>query len=145
MGESPIGGHLAANLSRLGEKAYYDYIVRWIYNPRKRLVPYSPTLKRDITAEDYKKKGLAFNFDEEHSKSPVDGREMQIHNMTVMPNFRLSESDARDIASFLMTQKKSEPKFAPAAFMDDKALAEKGAKLIKTYGCAGCHEIRGLE
>ena len=145
MGEGAVGGHFAANLSRVGEKANYDYIVRWIYNPRKRLVPYSPTLKRDITAEDYKKKGLPFMFDDEHSKSPVDGREMQIHNMTVMPNFRLSESDARDIATFIMSQKKTEPKYPSASFMDDKALAEKGAKLVKTYGCAGCHEIRGLE
>jgi cytochrome c551/c552 len=145
MGEGAIGGHFAANLSRLGEKANYDYIVRWIYNPRKRLTPYSPTLKRDILAEDYKKKGLTFIFDEEHSRSPVDGREMQIHNMTVMPNFRLSDADARDIASFLISQKKQEPKYPSASFMDDKALAEKGAKLVKTYGCAGCHEIRGLE
>ncbi|MBI3653942.1 MAG: c-type cytochrome [Acidobacteria bacterium] len=145
MGEGVIGGHFAANLSRLGEKANYDYIVRWVYNPRRRLVPYSPSLKRDITAEDYKKKGLPFNFDEEHSKSPVDGREMQIHNMTVMPNFRLSDSDARDVATFLIAQKKQEPKYPSATFMDDKGLAEKGAKLVKTYGCAGCHEIRGLE
>jgi cytochrome c1 len=145
LGDGVVGGHFAANLSRVGEKANYDYIVRWIYNPRKRLAPYSPSLKRDITAEDYKKKNLPFRFDDEHSTSPVDGREMQIHNMTVMPNFRLSESDARDIATFLMAQKKGEPKYPAAAFMDDKALAEKGAKLIKTYGCAGCHEIRGLE
>lgn len=144
-GEGAIGGHFAANLSRLGEKANYDYIVRWIYNPRKRLVPYSPSLKRDITADDYKKKGLPFSFDEEHSRSPIDGREMQIHNMTVMPNFRLSETDARDIASFLISQKKQEPKYPGASYMDDKAMAEKGAKLVKSYGCAGCHEIRGLE
>jgi cytochrome c1 len=145
LGNDRIGGDFAANLSRVGEKANYDYIVRWIYNPRKRLVPYSPSLKRDITAEDYKKKGLPFMFDDEHSKSPVDGREMQIHNMTVMPNFRLSETDARDLATFIMSQKKSEPKYPSASFMDDKALADKGAKLVKTYGCAGCHEIRGLE
>jgi cytochrome c551/c552 len=145
MGDDRVGGHFAANLSRVGEKANYDYIVRWIYNPRKRLVPYSPSLKRDVTAEDYKKKGLTFMFDEEHSKSPVDGRELQIHNMTVMPNFRLSETDARDIASFIISQKKGEVKYPNASFMDDKALAEKGAKLVKTYGCAGCHEIRGLE
>jgi cytochrome c551/c552 len=145
VGEAAVGGHFAANLSRIGEKANYDYIVRWIYNPRKRLVPYSPSLKRDITAEDYKKKNLPFRFDDEHSKSPVDGREMQIHNMTVMPNFRLSENDARDIATFLLAQKKGEPKYPTPAFMDDKGLAEKGAKLVKTYGCAGCHEIRGLE
>ena len=29
--------------------------------------------------------------------------------------------------------------------MDDSALKEKGKALIKQYGCAGCHEIAGLE
>ena len=30
------GGTFAANLSREGEKANYDYLVRWIHNPRQR-------------------------------------------------------------------------------------------------------------
>src|ERR1043166_8722125 len=29
--------------------------------------------------------------------------------------------------------------------MEDKGLADKGKALIKQYGCAGCHEIRGFE
>ena len=29
--------------------------------------------------------------------------------------------------------------------MDNPALKEKGKTLIKQYGCAGCHEIRGFE
>jgi cytochrome c2 len=29
--------------------------------------------------------------------------------------------------------------------MDDPRLAEKGKNLVKQYGCAGCHEIRGFE
>jgi cytochrome c2 len=91
MGDQVIGGDFAANLSRVGEKANYDYIVRWVHNPRQRLAPYSPSLKRDLTPADYKKKNLPFVFDDDHSKSPVDGRELQIQNMTVMPNFRLSE------------------------------------------------------
>ena len=49
--------------------------------------------------DDYKKKNLPFVFDADHSRSPIDGRELQIQNMTVMPNFRLSEADARDIES----------------------------------------------
>jgi len=32
-----------------------------------------------------------------------------------------------------------------AAFMDDPKLKEEGKKWIKHYGCAGCHEISGLE
>ena len=140
-----VGGTFAADLSRVGEKANYDYIVRWIHNPRQRTAPYSPSLKRDLTPDDYKKKNLPFVFDADHSRSPIDGRELQIQNMTVMPNFRLSEADARDIATFLMTQKGRDYQLAPAPYMEDVSLKARGEKLVRTYGCAGCHEIRGLE
>src|SRR5271169_1258547 len=33
-GANMIGGTFAANLSRVGEKDNYDYLVRWILNPR---------------------------------------------------------------------------------------------------------------
>ncbi|MGA9771945.1 MAG: c-type cytochrome [Blastocatellia bacterium] len=140
-----IGGDFAADLSRVGEKANYEYIVRWIHNPRQRLAPYSPSLKRDLTPADYKAKNLPFVFDDEHSKSPVDGRELQIQNMTVMPNFRLSEQDARDIASFLMSQKHAELQYPDSSYMSEKGLADEGKVLIQRYGCAGCHEIKGME
>jgi hypothetical protein len=64
--------------------------------------------------------------------------------MTVMPNFRLSEGDARDIATYLFSLS-SPPGYNAAAFMDDPNLKEKGRLLIKQYGCAGCHEIKGFE
>src|SRR2546423_2587534 len=61
-----------------------------------------------------------------------------------MPNFRLAEQDARDIATYLFSL--SQPaEYPDAPFMDDPALADKGKALIKQYGCAGCHEIRGFE
>ena len=145
MRNQPIGGDFAANLSRVGEKANYEYIVRWVHNPRQRLAPYSPSLKRDLTPADYKKKGLPFIFDDEHSKSPVDGRELQIQNMTVMPNFRLSEEDARDIASFLMAQQRGGIQYPDASYLDDSSLKARGEQLVKRYGCAGCHEMKGLE
>jgi mono/diheme cytochrome c family protein len=145
MRNQPIGGDFAANLSRVGEKANYEYIVRWVHNPRQRLAPYSPSLKRDLTPADYKQKGLPFVFDDEHSKSPVDGRELQIQNMTVMPNFRLSEEDARDIASFLMSQKRDGIQYPDASYLDDTTLKARGEQLVKRFGCAGCHEVKGLE
>ncbi|HWO00695.1 MAG TPA: cytochrome c [Blastocatellia bacterium] len=145
MRNQPIGGDFAANLSRVGEKANYEYIVRWVHNPRQRLAPYSPSGKRDLTPADYKKKGLPFVFDDEHSKSPLDGREIQVQNMTVMPNFRLSEDEARDIASFLMTQKREGIQYPDASYLDDSTLKTRGEQLVKRYGCAGCHEIKGLE
>jgi cytochrome c2 len=146
-GQSAMGGHFAANLQRVGEKANFDYIVRWIYNPRDRVAPYcpNPKHKRDLTPEDYAQKGLPFVFDTElHSRCPIDGTELQIQNMTVMPNFRLSEADSRDIATYLFSLS-SPPSYADASFMDDPNLKEKGKLLIKQYGCAGCHEIRGFE
>ena len=103
----------------MGEKANYDYIVRWVHNPRERLAPYSPSLKRDLTAQDYAQKNMPFVFDDEHSKSPLDGRELLVHNMTVMPNFRLSDQDARDIATFLMSQKQKEVPYPDASFLDN--------------------------
>jgi cytochrome c551/c552 len=145
-GEARQGGDFAANLSRLGEKANYDYIVRWIFNPRHRMRPYCPFEKKDIGPEDYAKKGLPFVFDNEHSTCPNDGHELQVNQMTVMPVLRLSEEDARDIATYLLSKKTKEPSSYPRAdYMQDPQLKAEGAKWIRHYGCAGCHEIAGFE
>jgi cytochrome c551/c552 len=143
--DSKMGGTFAANLGRVGEKDNYDYIVRWIYNPRERWAPYCPKEHRDLTPDDYSKHGLPFLFDTElHSKCPNDGAELQVQNMTVMPNLRLAEQDARDIASYLFSLS-SPSSGADTSFMDDPKLAEEGKAEIKQYGCAGCHEIKGFE
>ncbi len=145
-GSEMVGGTFAANLTREGEKANYDYLVRWIHNPRQRTRPYCPYEKKDIGPEDYAKKGLPYVFDDAHSRCPNDGHELQIQNMTVMPILRLSEDDARDIATYLMGQKKMDPaSYRPAAFMDDPKLKEAGRTWIRHFGCAGCHEIAGFE
>jgi cytochrome c551/c552 len=145
-GDQTQGGTFAANLTRVGEKDNYDYLVRWVHNPRERTRPYCPLEKKDIGPEDYKKKGLPYVFDLDHSRCPNDGHELQVQNMTVMPRLRLSPQDAEDVASYLITLK--QPGAAPnpeAPFMDDPKLKEEGKKWIKHYGCAGCHEISGLE
>ena len=145
-GNNRTGGEFAANLTRLGEKANYDYIVRWIHNPRERTRPYCPTEGRDLGPEDYTRHGRQFVFDLEHSKCPNDGHELQVQNMTVMPNLRLSKQDVQDIATYLISLKHSGASYpADVAFMDDSQLAERGRKLVSRYGCASCHEIRGLE
>jgi len=145
-GEQMRGGTFAANLTRVGEKANYDYLVRWVHNARQRTRPYCLYEKKDIGPEDYAKKGLPFVFDLEHSKCPNDGHELQVQNMTVMPSLRLSDQDARDIASFLMTLKKQEPSSYPdAAFVDDPKLKGEGKRWIRHFGCSGCHEISGFE
>ncbi len=145
-GDQMQGGTFAANLTRVGEKANYDYLVRWIHNARERTRPYCPYEKKDIGPEDYAKKGIPYQFDLDHSKCPNDGHELQVQNMTVMPSLRLSPEDAEDIATYLLAQKKQEPSsYADAAFMDDPALKEEGKKWVRHYGCAGCHEIAGFE
>jgi cytochrome c2 len=145
-GDQMQGGTFAANLTRVGEKDNYDYLVRWVHNARERTRPYCPYEKKDIGPEDYKKKGRPFVFDLDHSRCPNDGHELQVQNMTVMPSLRLSPQDAEDVASYLVTLKKQEPSAYPdASFMDDSNLKAEGKKWVRHFGCAGCHEISGLE
>jgi len=144
-GAAKEGGTFAANLSRVGEKDNYDYLVRWIHNPRQRTLPYCPFEKRDLTEEDYKKKGVPFVFDFDHTKCPNDGHELLVQQMTPMPSLRLEMSEVRDIASYLMTRKHADASYAQADYIEDPKLKAKGQFLVKNYGCAGCHEIAGLE
>ena len=145
-GDQLQGGTFAANLTRVGEKDNYDYLVRWVHNARERTRPYCPYEKKDIGPEDYKKKGLPYVFDLDHSRCPNDGHELQVQNMTVMPSLRLTPQDAEDVASYLITLKKSDSSAYPdAPFMNDPNLKDEGKKWIKHFGCAGCHEISGLE
>jgi len=145
-GDQLEGAHFAANLTRVGEKDNYDYLVRWVHNARERTRPYCPYEKKDIGLDDYKKKGLPFLFDLDHSRCPNDGHELQVQNMTVMPSLRLSQQDAEDVATYLVTLKERErSEYPDASFMEDPKLREEGKKWIRHFGCAGCHEISGLE
>ena len=145
-GENAVGGDFAANLSRVGEKANYEYLVRWIANPRQRTRPYCPLEKRDLTPEDYAKHALPFRFDRENAVCPNDGEELRVEHMTVMPILRLTPEEVRDIATLLMTQRRQDPSsYAAADYMEDPGLVERGKSLVRNYGCAGCHEIAGLE
>lgn len=145
-GENRVGGEFAANLSRLGEKANYDYIVRWVHNPRVRTKPYCPYEQRDLTPDDYARHNLPFVFDLEHSSCPNDGHELQVQNMTVMPSLRLSWAEGRDIATYLTSLKHDGASYPDdVSYMDDTRLAERGRELVGRYGCASCHEIQGLE
>lgn len=144
-GDQKQGGTFAANLSREGEKANYDYLVRWIHNPRERTLPYCPFEKRDLTEEDYKKKGLPFVFDMDHTQCPNDEHELQIQQMTPMPSLRLTLEEARDIASYMMTRKHPDAAYENADYLDDPNLKVRGQFLVRHYGCAGCHEIASLE
>ncbi len=144
-GDSLMGGTFAANLSRVGEKANYDYLVRWVHNPRQRSQPYCPVHQRDISAADYASVGLPFEFDLENNQCPLGDHVLQVQNQVVMPSLRLSDQESRDVATYLMTLSRSESSYPAAPFMEDANLVEQGRFLVRHYGCAGCHEIAGLE
>ncbi|MAE75654.1 MAG: hypothetical protein CMJ85_02150 [Planctomycetes bacterium] len=150
-------GGFAADLSRVGEKVNYDYLARWIYDPRQRLAPYSPELKArtviadpdgvgdgDVMAADYAQKNLAPKWDRDNTVCPQTGGELVVENQTVMPTLRLTWDEARQIASYLAT-KRTDKAYPPATFLNDTSLFKAGRKWVKHYGCAGCHEIKGFE
>ena len=112
-GDSRIGGTFAANLSRVGEKMNYDYMVRWIRDPAE------VTPDPDVPDE--------------------------MRPRPVMPSLRLTTRESRDIATYLSQQARSDVEYPDASFMDEPAMAEAGLAAIRHYGCAGCHEISGLE
>jgi len=145
-GAERMGDEFAANLSRLGEKAGYDYIVRWVHDPRERTRPYCPREKRDLGPEDYTRHGLPFTFDLDHSTCPNDGAQLQVQNMTAMPSQRLTWEEARDIATYLTGSKHDDAAYpSDVSYMDNPQLAQKGRLLVSRYGCGGCHEIQGFE
>ena len=111
-GDAQIGGTFAANLSRVGDKMNYDYMVRWIHDPSE--------VTPDPDVPD------------------------ALRPRPIMPSLRLTTGEARDIATYLSEQGTGE-EFPAADFMDDPEMAEAGLAAIRHYGCAGCHEISGLE
>ena len=120
--------------------------MRWVHNARERTRPYCPLEKKDIGPEDYAKKGLPFLFDLEHSRCPNDGHELQVQNMTVMPSLRLSPGRrARHRHLSRRPEKAGAFLVFDASYMDDPKLKAEGEKWVRHFGCAGCHEISGLE
>ena len=111
-GDSRIGGDFAANLSRVGEKMNYDYMVRWIHDPSE--------MTPDPSVPD------------------------AMRPRPVMPSLRLTDRESRDIATYLSEQR-TDQEYPPAPYMDDPEMAAAGLDAIRHYGCAGCHEIAGLE
>jgi mono/diheme cytochrome c family protein len=63
-----------------------------------------------------------------------------------MPSLRLSDDEARAITSYLVTlgQKKPGPADLQTA-LADPGNAAAGEKLVRKYGCFGCHDIPGME
>lgn len=62
-----------------------------------------------------------------------------------MPSLRLSDTEAKAIASFLLTLGQKHGDAALLAQLQDPAQAERGKKLVRKYGCFGCHNVTGME
>jgi hypothetical protein len=135
--------HFAANLQRSARKGKLRLHRALDSQPARTRGALLSERKARSDGEDYAKNNLPYVFDTElHSRCPNDGAELQVQNMTVMPNFRLSETDARDIATYLFSL--SSPPVCRRLVHGRSELKRRPA-LIKQYGCAGCHEIKGFE
>ena len=64
---------------------------------------------------------------------------------TRMPSLRLTDDEARNLVAYLMSLKdeRSHPKVTLDLENPDKIA--RGDALIREFGCAGCHEIKGME
>jgi mono/diheme cytochrome c family protein len=62
-----------------------------------------------------------------------------------MPSLRLSDEEAKAITSYLMTLGQKQPTPDLVAKLEDPAEAKMGQALVSKYGCAGCHDITGME
>jgi mono/diheme cytochrome c family protein len=62
---------------------------------------------------------------------------------TAMPSLRLSNRELDNVVAYLMNLQKPTPTAVSASI--GKADVDEGEKLVRTYGCFGCHEISGFE
>ncbi|HEX5128311.1 MAG TPA: c-type cytochrome, partial [Usitatibacter sp.] len=63
-----------------------------------------------------------------------------------MPSLRLSDDEARNVTAYLLTLGAPKPATGDlAAKLHDPGNVAAGEKLVRKYGCAGCHDIPGME
>ncbi|MEI8133980.1 MAG: c-type cytochrome [bacterium] len=64
-----------------------------------------------------------------------------------MPSLRLTDQEASDLTAYLMshTGTNDNVKTSLSGDISSMDLIHKGEKLIRSYGCFGCHEIKGME
>ncbi len=94
-----IGDGFGTDLSYVGDKVEYNFLVKWIMEP----------------------------------------------DSGVMPNLRLSEEDARNVATFLKSKTGSGVSYETISNLNDPTFAAQGKALVSNYGCSGCHEIKDHE
>ena len=62
---------------------------------------------------------------------------------TAMPSLRLGTKELDNVVAYLMSLQKPTP--SPVSDSIGEADVDEGEKLVRTYGCFGCHEIPGFE
>jgi mono/diheme cytochrome c family protein len=62
-----------------------------------------------------------------------------------MPSLRLTDQEAKDIVAYLGTLKDSRQFEQKKLMLNSPELIAKGDKLVREYGCHGCHAIKGTE
>jgi mono/diheme cytochrome c family protein/predicted nucleic acid-binding Zn-ribbon protein len=65
-----------------------------------------------------------------------------------MPRLRLDDAEARAVTSYLLTLKQDDPLPADPALrtrMAQQETIDDGERLVRKYGCPGCHVIPGME
>ena len=67
---------------------------------------------------DYAAKGLPYSWPLEGGTDPETGGILVAHNFTAMPSLRLSDQDARDIATYLVSLK-TDKEYADVPWMTD--------------------------
>jgi cbb3-type cytochrome oxidase cytochrome c subunit len=64
---------------------------------------------------------------------------------TKMPDLRLTDAEARDITAYLL-QLRDGRKFEQVALdLNSPTVIERGKRVIREFGCNGCHAIQGME
>ena len=131
-GTAQTGRHFAANLSRVGEKDNYDYLVRWVHNPRQRTRPYCPFEKSDLTAEDYAAAQSAFRLRPgSRASAPNDGHELQVEQIPSCPTCALPRRKRATSPATSMTLSTPDAVYDAADFMDDPSLKAQGQALVQ--------------
>ncbi|MBI3766398.1 MAG: c-type cytochrome [Ignavibacteriales bacterium] len=69
----------------------------------------------------------------------------QYRPTTRMPNLRLTDQEARDVVAYLVTLKDDRQFEQKKIALDNIDLIKRGDKLIREFGCSGCHTIKGME
>lgn len=64
---------------------------------------------------------------------------------TRMPSLRLTDDEARHLVAYLSSLKDTRTPASVSLDLKNPEKIARGDKLIREFGCAGCHEIKGME